>query len=1124
MHRHKTLKNGRPTVALLVASMTSFYHEEIMKGAVEAAEEKGFNLIVYSGGPLNGPDPTAQARETVFDLVDMNLIDGVIIPISSHTRYLNNEEKRTFISRFSSVPVVNISSQIKGCLNVIADYKPGLTELMNHFINDHKYREIAFFRGPVGHIPSDERTQIYRDQLREHNIPVDESLIIYSDLTKAAAEQSVEDFFDRQGKSCDAIIGLNDNLSLGIIEALQRRNIRVPEDIAVSGTMDVPAGIFSIPPLTTIREPIYDLGKTAIYALSDKLKGKNIPSTILIPTTLIIRDSCGCSSFIENKEKEFFQRELSTINSSYDLKAMEGGDLKLLCLDILKQAKCSDDSERLLLILKEYSKGRKRLDYSSFIAAISRQLEQVAQTEKMMGWLAITSEIQLDLLRNSIDENYMESCHKTMERLIILKDRIENKLVQLEKFELNYYNSFFRYILNTLNTSFDLDAVKESAMKILNISDFYISVYSTEINRNRYAENIMAVRNNEVIEVDVKNKSFPAKQLLPANIPSYKERYSLLIFPLSFRKKPLGFLMFNFTDNNGSIFENLQVIISAALKNELQIQDLRNAEERFSDIAHSTSNWLWETNKSNNFTYSSLSVFDVLGYTEDEITGKNINDYSFFREDPYFQSMLDQEILSEKECWLRHKNDNLRCLLISAKPIYKAGVFKGYRGVFKDITDQRLQDEKINHLAYYDILTDLPNRAMFQEELNQIISSSKLKDSKFALIFLDIDRFKYVNDSMGHASGDLMLIHVGKVLQQSIRSHDILARLGGDEFTIILPKIDNDSQIISITERIMKNLETPLLLKDKYFQVTMSLGIAMYPHDGNDSASLLKKADNAMYQAKLRGRNRFVFNDSNIEEKNALRKLNEDNLRDAMDNNYFIIHYQPQVDAISGALQGVEALVRINKEETGIISPNNFIPLAEELGLIGRIDEWVFNEACRQYDEWRNKGYEAIRISINISALQLRNKDLVERYLAIMESFKINPMDIQLEITENSLIENEDMAMEILQKFQESGISIALDDFGTGYSSLQLINLYPIDTVKIDRSFVKDAVTNKKNEAIIKAIIHLANSLDLKIIAEGVETLEQYEFIKSLGCDEIQGYYFYKPCTVEIIESILKKN
>ncbi|MDC7218992.1 MAG: EAL domain-containing protein [Spirochaetales bacterium] len=1107
------LKNNRPTIAVLVASMNSFYQEGIMRGVADGAEERGVNLVVYSGGPLKSPDPMAQSREAVFDLVNLDLVDGVIIPVGSHTRYLNEEEKKQFLDRFSSVPVVNLSTTIEGCINILPDFRPGLSQLMDHFVNDHGYKKIAFFRGPRGHLTSDVRTEMYREELKKHNLPVDENLIIYSDLGKISAQKYVAELLDDRKVECDAILTLNDSTALAVINVLKKRGLSVPGDMAVAGTMDDPAGLFFQPPLTTIKEPIYELGKEAAHALADVFEGKEPEKEIYIPTSLVIRRSCGCKSKV--------QYSFKTVNDDEESRALADEELRGSCLEILKQSRCFGDSKILLKIMDEYEAGRREKDYSSFYGALKSQLNDVVQSEKVLGWLSIVARIQLDLAGKTEQLQGRGVNYELFVKLITLKNRIEDRMAKYHKYELEYYRSFFTYMLNSLNIAFNLSALKTSTMDLLNITDLYISVYAGEGAHNKLAraKNIVAIKDRNVVNVAEADLGFPSSQLIPATVAPYGERYSLMVFPLSFRKKPLGFLTFNLSSSKGIIFENLQVIISAALKNELQIQDLKKAEERFSDIAHSTSNWLWETDENHEFTYCSLSVSEIIGYRDEEMLGKNIRDFSLPDGNSFYQHMMDHDSLSDRECWFKHQNGNIMCLRISAKPILKNGQFTGYRGVFKDVTEQKFQEEKINHLAYYDILTDLPNRALFQEKLEKIIQRSAAHNKRFALMFIDVDRFKYINDSMGHDTGDLLLKKVAGRLGQSIRGRDVLARLGGDEFTIILPDTDED-QVITISERIMKNLIDPIKLNDSQTHITISLGIAMYPLDGDDTGSLLKKADNAMYQAKRQGRNGYVFYDRRIEQKNSKRKTNEENLYHALENDGFILHFQPQVDAQTGEVRGAEALVRIGKDGKTIY-PDNFIPLAEELGLIWRIDEWVFRESCRQQKEWREKGLRKTRISINISARQLRNEKIVERYSAIMKEYEVLPEDIKLEVTENVLIENEDLALDILQQFQDLGISIAMDDFGTGYSSLQFINRYPIDTVKIDKSFVSGALSNKKSEAIIEAIIHLAQSLDMKVIAEGVETVEQYAFIKSLGCDEIQGYYFYKPCLKEDFEKLL---
>jgi diguanylate cyclase (GGDEF)-like protein/PAS domain S-box-containing protein len=675
-----------------------------------------------------------------------------------------------------------------------------------------------------------------------------------------------------------------------------------------------------------------------------------------------------------------------------------------------------------------------------------------------------------------------------------------------------------------LNSSFDLNDIKGYAVKILDLSDFYISVYEHKNIIRDNAINLIAVRNKKIVKVDDSKKIYKSKKLIPQWTEPFKDRYDLMVFPLSFRKESLGFMVLNLTERSGSTYENMQAIISAALINELQIEELKEAEERFSDIAHSTWDWLWEMDSQNRFTYCSDSVKDIIGYTSEEVIGNNICEYFTAENNSYDLTMRKRENLVNVECMCMHKMGNRVCMLISSKAIIKDGIFVGFRGVFKDITQQKVQDLKIQKLAYYDILTGLQNRTMFQNKLDMMVNLSQISKQKFALMFLDIDRFKYINDSMGHISGDLLLKEVALILKRSVGASGSLYRLGGDEFTIILPNIQKKVEMCTIADKILKELVKPIIINGKQLFVTISIGIAIFPIDGSDSLSILKNADTAMYMAKDNGRNRYTFYDNSTEEKNRSRIYFEEILYSALKNKEFIVQYQPQVDSFTGKPMGVEALVRINSKQYGIIPPNDFIPLAEELGLIEQIDERTFEECCRQYSVWRNKGYENTRIAINLSAIQLRNKRFVKKYIHYMEKYNVTPSDIQLEITENALIENEDMALEILTEFKKYGVKIALDDFGTGHSSLHCIKIYPIDIVKIDRTFVKDSISNSKNISIIGAIVHMAKELNLKIVAEGVETFEQYEMIKSLGCNEIQGYYFCKPCYSKGIEEILHKD
>ena len=1113
------LKNGRPTIAVLAGAMTSEYHEGIIRGAAHIADLKNYNIIIYCGGVLNSSDPLTLARDKVFELVDMDLISGVISPFSSHTRFLDELEEQRFIDQFSSVPIVNIGSYTPHHTNVVTEYEAGFVELFEHFYHDHGYRNILLVRGPSHHSSSEKRMRIYKKLLAKYSLPFDESMVVYSNLNRGSAKVKMSAFLKSSDIAFDVIITVNDNQALGVIDACREYGLNVPKDIAVVGSMNTLEGAFATPALTSIAEPLFELGSSAALELINQIEGKAALPTIKIPTSLTIRQSCGCKS---SSQHNAYQTEdsltITPLNKDNDLIFEKTKDYFSVLVEQYKGGIVRDEVASLLSLYQEaiYSN-----QYEVFLTTLKDKLQLALKTEDIMLWLALADKLQLSTLRYLELETHSHELIKFIAELMAIKNEVEQAAIKFQRFETEYYLNYFRAIVNNLNSSFDLTTIKKYTVDILQLSELYISLFHDVNAEVVTATNMVSVRNNEFIELE--NKDFLAKKLLPDEIETYRERFTLMIFPLSFRNKPIGFMTLNLSNRKGAAFENLRAIISSALKNEILIQDLKKAEERFSDIAHSTSNWLWETDVNHQFTYCSSSSLDIIGHPPENLLAKKINEFNVEYGDGYIKSMLSYEDLTEFECWYRHKNGKVICLLLSARPILTKGNFTGYRGIFEDITEQKLQEEKIKHLAYSDILTGLPNRTLFQDKLDETIALSAKNSKKFALMFIDLDHFKHVNDSMGHAAGDLLLIKLAERLSKSIRSRDVLARLGGDEFVIILPGIEDYDDIIDISERIFEHLKEPFIIQKKPVLGTLSLGVSVYPTDGIDAQSLLQKGDNAMYQAKSQGRNGYVFYDKALEKKHTLRNKHEGILREAIASDGFILHYQPQVSAETEEVLGFEALVRIQDSKLGIVAPNDFIPIAEELGLIHQIDLWVFEAVCKQYGIWRSLGFNATRLSINLSAIQLRNDSALDNYIEIMERYDVNPSDIQLEITENALIDNEEVALAILQGFKKYGISIALDDFGTGYSSLNCINLYPIDTIKIDRSFVKDAVDNPKNKAIIQGIVVMARSLNLKIIAEGVETKEQYDFIKKLGCHEIQGYYFHKPCTVENAQTLLQK-
>jgi diguanylate cyclase (GGDEF)-like protein/PAS domain S-box-containing protein len=443
--------------------------------------------------------------------------------------------------------------------------------------------------------------------------------------------------------------------------------------------------------------------------------------------------------------------------------------------------------------------------------------------------------------------------------------------------------------------------------------------------------------------------------------------------------------------------------------------------------------------------------------------------------------------------------------------------------VFHDVSYKRNLMKELVHQAHHDALTGLPNRLHFNEFLNQALARAKRKRGILAVMFLDLDRFKLINDTMGHNLGDLLLKDVAERIRQTLREEDTIARQGGDEFLVLLPEIRDEQEVVSVAERILGVFTQPILLDDNEIYMSTSIGISLYPNDGSEMETLVKQADTAMYYAKEQGKNNYQFFTAGLNIKANQRLSTENSLRKALTRGEFILHYQPQVDVESGCIVGLEALIRWNSAEQGIVPPFSFIPVAEETGLIVPIGEWVLRTACAQNKAWQEQGYPHLRMSVNISARQFREPKFIKLVAGILKETGLDPQWLELEITESIAMENGDASVEMLSSFKNLGVRISIDDFGTGFSSLNYLRRMPIDTLKIDQSFIQDISTGENGEEVVTAIIQLAKNLRLKVIAEGVETNTQRSFLKDKQCDEMQGFLFSKAVTSEEVEELFVK-
>lgn len=434
-----------------------------------------------------------------------------------------------------------------------------------------------------------------------------------------------------------------------------------------------------------------------------------------------------------------------------------------------------------------------------------------------------------------------------------------------------------------------------------------------------------------------------------------------------------------------------------------------------------------------------------------------------------------------------------------------------YVAVFHDITELRLKDEHIRHLAFHDPLTSLPNRALVQDRLQQAIERARRDSTRLAVLFIDLDRFKLVNDSLGHDIGDLMLIEVSRRLNDCLRKSDTIARLGGDEFLVLVTDFANPGEIVEVTEKIIRKVGEPMTLNSHEVRIGASVGIALFPDDGWDTTSLMKGADTAMYRAKEASRNTYRFHDAGMDSAANQRIVLETALHNALERREFQLFYQPKIDLGSCRLTGAEALIRWNHRERGMVPPNLFIPLAEESGLIVQIGDWVLEEACRQMAEWRRQISLEVKVAVNVCTRQLLGAGIADRISDLLGRYRLDASQLEIELTESSVMSAPESAVSQLEAIRGMGVTIAIDDFGTGYSSLAYLKNLPVNTIKIDRSFVQQVDSDGNNAAIVQAIIALSRALKLTNVAEGVETAAEEELLRSAGCHGAQGFRYAKP-------------
>lgn len=573
-------------------------------------------------------------------------------------------------------------------------------------------------------------------------------------------------------------------------------------------------------------------------------------------------------------------------------------------------------------------------------------------------------------------------------------------------------------------------------------------------------------------------------------------------------------------DETPPVFFAIIQDISERRQAEAQMRQLSSAVEQTADV-------VVITDRHGIIQYVNPAYEQITGYSRQEVLGKNVGVVKSGEHGKDFYEEMWRTILAGRVfrgvVTNRKKDGSLYYEEKAISPLKNpSGDIERFVSTGKDITQRLQSEEHLHHLAHHDPLTDLPNRVLLQKRLNQAMRDADRLERLVAVMFLDLDHFKTINDTLGHDIGDALLIAVAERLAICLRPGDTVSRMGGDEFTIVLANVAHVDDVTRVAQKILDQFISPFRIGGRDLFVTPSIGVTLYPLDEKDDASLLRDADIAMYRAKELGRNQFQFYSPELNVRAARRLELETGLRQAIERQELILHYQPLVDMNTGRVRGMEALLRWHHPKFGMIPPLDFIPLAEDTGLIVPIGEWVLKTACTQIKAWHDAGFPAMQVAVNLSSKQLRDKNLTNVVKQALKEAEIEARYLDLELTESVLMQDMELAATILKELKTVGVSFSLDDFGTGYSSLSYLKRFPIDYLKIDRSFIRDITTDPVGAGLVQAIIAMAKVLNIKVIAEGVETYEQLEFLRQHDCDITQGYYCSPPISAETFTDLLR--
>ncbi|HXN33922.1 MAG TPA: EAL domain-containing protein [Polyangiaceae bacterium] len=1126
----------RPTVGVLLPYVGGCYFTPLLAGIQRVARRRGARVVAFQ---TTGMELCWPAEGDTSPLA-WDRIDGWI--------GISDAETTAHYQRIAAgdKPLVTLSTRLPGhpSCAVLPDNREGVTQAVRHLL-EHGHRRIAF-AGALNHPDIRERYEAYIGALHDGGIAPDSSLFFSCGSLVELDGRAIGRQLSAARLPCTAIVAGTDALAIGIVDAVQGAGYRVPQDLAITGFDDIERAQYTNPPLTTVHLPFEVLAeKTAEVLLARLLDGTPLPEIVRVPGTLIPRHSCGCT---------VGQRQSRPVSSHA---AQEGDAARFTraLLDVAGGGRTLDE-----LLSSEIRPHAAKI--AAHLGAVVRGETGMPATDIRDSWqnlLAIAHEVEtVETLLSLVEETataWLRAVgpngpaeHSLHPALRSLRFELMRAWRVVEQTRRHYADSNADANRKINLALIGVDLASMPALSWLRWTRLRHAVFGEWRAATATAARRLCIRS----AFHAGPEPFPliGSEHLPAEFPTpalcdllddANANDIMSVVPIAGRGQNRGLLAvvgpieIELTEDTGNLElwaallgaamdrEELMATLRLAFEREREFAEtLRQSEERYALAAHGANDGLWDWDVASGRVYLSARWKSMLGNDEHEI-GSHVDAwFSRVHEDdlPGLKEALEAPVSGRKthiqhEYRMVHKDGRHVWVLCRGIVVFDSrGNPVRVAGSQTDITASKEAEEQLRRSVLHDALTGLPNRALLMDRLEQaIVRAQRTAEARFAVLFLDLDHFKTLNDSLGHLAGDQLLVQIASRLGECLSSTDTVARLGGDEFAIILTDLENDETASIIAERIQEALGEPFALEGHRVFTSASVGITLSSEKYKRAADFLRDADTAMYRAKSQGRARHQLFDGQMHEQAMERLSVEAGVRRALERDELVLYYQPIVSLDAGNVVGVEALIRWNHPDRGILAPAEFLAVAEESGLILPISEWVVRSACEQARLWQR--LQPMRISVNMPPQQLKHPSFVKLISNNLRRSALSPSAIGLELVESSLIENREAIVDNLRELRAMGVYVAVDDFGTGYSSLSYLKRLPIDALKIDRSFTQGIPSDPNDTAISTTIIAMARSLNLQVVAEGVETREQVEFLRAHGCHTAQGYFFSRPLPAE---------